>query len=201
MLKTRIIIALLLVFVLPTILAQIPPIPPMRPMGPDYDKPEKSSYGEPQVVAPSMATSMDTAPRPSSSVSVNQGGELAQQKNQSAILKISPFVATPLKAIDMTTKTETTNPNRTITEIYFSLAILFFGMILAIMEILVVIRKGTGWDIESVRLLGLTLVITVGAFLIPAGYSQEQIAPLVALLGTIVGYLLGRDSSPPQGTS
>jgi hypothetical protein len=38
------------------------------------------------------------------------------------------------------------------------------------------------------------LVVTAGLFLIPASYSNDQIAPLIGLLGTIVGYLLGKSS-------
>ena len=38
---------------------------------------------------------------------------------------------------------------------------------------------------------GLTLVLVAGLFLITAGYSQNQVAPMMGLLGTIVGFLLG----------
>ncbi len=74
-----------------------------------------------------------------------------------------------------------------------SIGVLLFGLILIILEIYIMIRKDVGWDTTSVRLIGLTLVITAGAFLIPAGYSSQQVASLYGLLGTIVGYLLGKD--------
>jgi hypothetical protein len=76
-----------------------------------------------------------------------------------------------------------------------SFAVLVFGLIILGLEILVVLKSSKAWDIHSVRLLGLTLSIVAGLFLVTAGYSQEQIAPLIGLLGTIVGYLLGQTES------
>jgi hypothetical protein len=78
---------------------------------------------------------------------------------------------------------------RTTAEIYLSLAALVFALIFGVLIIVVVIRNGK-WDANSFQLFGLALVLGMGAFLIPAGYSQEQIAPLTGLLGVIVGYLL-----------
>jgi hypothetical protein len=43
-----------------------------------------------------------------------------------------------------------------------------------------------------VKLSGLTLVITSGILLIVSGYSQNQIASMMGLLGTVAGYLLGK---------
>lgn len=51
-----------------------------------------------------------------------------------------------------------------------------------------------------VKLAGLTIVISSGILLIVSGYSQNQIAGMIGLLGTVAGYLLGRDreSKPPR---
>jgi len=35
------------------------------------------------------------------------------------------------------------------------------------------------------------LIITSGLTLVTAGYSSEQMSPVMGLLGTIAGYLLG----------
>ncbi len=43
-----------------------------------------------------------------------------------------------------------------------------------------------------VKFVTITLIIISTLFLITAGYSNNQIAPAVGLLGTIAGYLLGR---------
>lgn len=45
---------------------------------------------------------------------------------------------------------------------------------------------------DSIKFIVITLIITSTLFLITAGYSNDQIAPAVGLLGTIAGYLLGR---------
>ena len=37
-------------------------------------------------------------------------------------------------------------------------------------------------------------------FLVVAGYSDQQIAPVIGLLGTIAGYLLGKESGRTEVT-
>lgn len=55
----------------------------------------------------------------------------------------------------------------------------------------------TGSEQESVlKVFGTILVIVAAVFLIVAGYSEKQIAPVIGLLGTIVGYILGKGQSP-----
>lgn len=44
------------------------------------------------------------------------------------------------------------------------------------------------------RVFGTILVIVMATFLVVAGYDDKQIAAPLGLLGTIVGYLLGKDS-------
>lgn len=44
------------------------------------------------------------------------------------------------------------------------------------------------------RIFGTVLVIVMVTFLVVAGYDDKQIAAPLGLLGTIVGYLLGRDA-------
>lgn len=45
------------------------------------------------------------------------------------------------------------------------------------------------------RIFGTFLVIIMAVFLVVAGYSNEQLGAPLGLLGTIVGYLLGRQTS------
>lgn len=46
-----------------------------------------------------------------------------------------------------------------------------------------------------------TILIVIGAvFLIVAGYSEKQIAPVIGLLGTIAGYILGKESKEKSET-
>ena len=51
------------------------------------------------------------------------------------------------------------------------------------------------------RLFGTLLIIAVSAFLVVAGYDDKQIAPVIGLLGTIAGYVLGKDSSKNSQTN
>lgn len=47
-----------------------------------------------------------------------------------------------------------------------------------------------------------TILIVIGAvFLIVAGYSEKQIAPVIGLLGTIAGYILGKESKEKPETN
>lgn len=80
------------------------------------------------------------------------------------------------------------------TEMYLSLGILLFGIILMAFEVMVILKRQEGWNTNAIKVVGLTLVIVAGLFLITAGYSENQIAPMIGLLGTIAGYLLGKSS-------
>ena len=52
------------------------------------------------------------------------------------------------------------------------------------------------------RVFGTVLVITMATFLVVAGYDEQALGAPLGLLGTIVGYLLGkdtgRDNPPPR---
>ncbi len=79
--------------------------------------------------------------------------------------------------------------------IYLSLGVLAFGLALILFTGFVALKKNSGWDQEATRIFAVSVIVTAGLFLITAGYSDQQIAPMFGLLGTIVGYLLGK--SPP----
>ena len=79
-------------------------------------------------------------------------------------------------------------------QVLLSISVLVFGLAIMAGELLVMLKREKGWGPSSIQIVGLTLVVTAGLFLITAGYSQDQIAPMVGLLGTIAGYLLGRGS-------
>ncbi len=61
----------------------------------------------------------------------------------------------------------------------------------------------SGRSPESIlRIFGTILIIVASIFLVVAGYSNNQIAPVMGLLGTIAGYLLGKEEktakAPPN---
>jgi len=81
-------------------------------------------------------------------------------------------------------------------EIVFSVTVLVFGLALIVVFTNLVRREGKGWRTIYMRLVVLTIVVTAGLFVIVAGYTQDQIAPMMGLLGTLVGYLLGKEGAP-----
>jgi len=89
-----------------------------------------------------------------------------------------------------------TNRQWTSVEIVLSVAILLFGLSCLLVESFLILKIGVNkWDSHSVsRMIGLTLIITSGLTLVTAGYSSEQMSPVMGLLGTIAGYLLGSSS-------
>lgn len=56
------------------------------------------------------------------------------------------------------------------------------------------VARGVKFDDYTFKLLGLPLILTTALFLIPGGYTAHQVAPLMGLLGTLTGYLLGSGS-------
>lgn len=76
-------------------------------------------------------------------------------------------------------------------EFSLSLVVLGFGLIIILLEIFLIRSKKISSE-DTIKFIIITLIITSTLFLITAGYSNDQIAPAVGLLGTIAGYLLGR---------
>jgi hypothetical protein len=74
-----------------------------------------------------------------------------------------------------------------------SSAVLAYSLVVLLLATFLI--KG-GKSAESVlRFFGTILIITTSVFLVVAGYSSNQIAPVTGLLGTLAGYLLGKGQS------
>lgn len=73
-----------------------------------------------------------------------------------------------------------------------SASVLIFGVLVLLLAAFMV-RRGRSAD-SSLKLLGTLLIIISAVFLVVAGYDDKQIAPVMGLLGTIAGYLLGKGS-------
>ena len=54
---------------------------------------------------------------------------------------------------------------------------------------------------QRLRFFATILVIVMAVFLVVAGYGKDQIAAPLGLLGTIAGYLLGRQDNGGEATS
>jgi uncharacterized membrane protein len=77
-----------------------------------------------------------------------------------------------------------------------SVAVLLFGLLVLFLATCL-IRLGKSYQ-AVLRVFGTILIITVSVFLVVAGYNSNQIAPVMGLLGTIAGYLLGKDTEPSR---
>ena len=73
-----------------------------------------------------------------------------------------------------------------------SVTLLFGFVILLLMSYL--LNKGKNAE-ELLRLFGTITIIISAVFLVVAGYSDKQIAPVMGLMGTIAGYLLSKHSN------
>jgi|WetSurMetagenome_2_1015567.scaffolds.fasta_scaffold1159164_1 hypothetical protein len=84
--------------------------------------------------------------------------------------------------------------------IKLSWGILAFGLFLILFIGAIAYKKQNGWDKELTRIFTVSIVIIAGLFLITAGYTDQQIAPMFGLLGTMVGYILGKSSPTEEPT-
>lgn len=73
------------------------------------------------------------------------------------------------------------------------IVVLIFGAFLIVVAASL-IRHGKSEE-SVLRILGTILVIVAALFLVVAGYDDKQMAPVMGFLGTIAGYLLGKEPS------
>ncbi|NJO86699.1 MAG: hypothetical protein HC821_01075 [Lewinella sp.] len=87
-------------------------------------------------------------------------------------------------------------PTKTSVELWLSVGVLFFGLVVTLALIVVLGQRTKGGDvtdlIDAMKYPIVTVILVGGLFLITAGYGNEQIAPIIGLMGTIAGYLMGR---------
>jgi|SRR5690242_14834428 len=108
---------------------------------------------------------------------------LAQIRAQPASLSVSS-AADVSQAVDVSDNTDD----------YLAWGILAFTLLALCIEAFVVVKAQKPWSPQSIlRVFGLTIIVPLAVFLIVAGYSENQIAPVIGLLGVIAGYLLGNN--------
>jgi len=76
-------------------------------------------------------------------------------------------------------------------EFTLSVSVLIFGLIIIFIENSLIKKLKIDSE-DTIKIIVITLIIVGTLFLITAGYSNNQIAPAMGLLGTIAGYLLGK---------
>ncbi|PHI21118.1 hypothetical protein CEQ90_03590 [Lewinellaceae bacterium SD302] len=87
-------------------------------------------------------------------------------------------------------------PTKTQLELSLSIAVLVFGAVVTLALLFFIARrtKESSLDqlIDIIKYPVVLVIIVGGLFLVTAGYGNEQIAPIIGLMGTIAGYLMGR---------
>jgi hypothetical protein len=76
--------------------------------------------------------------------------------------------------------------------------VLVFGIVVIV--ICAALMRASRPTPEAVlRVFGTVLIITGALFLVVAGYDDKQMAPVMGLLGTLAGYLLGKAPATGEG--
>lgn len=79
-------------------------------------------------------------------------------------------------------------------EFLLSILLLAFAVLALTLEVGLIMR-GKIESAGGIKLIIITLIIFSVIFLVVCGYGNDQIAPVVGLLGTIAGYLLGKNTT------
>lgn len=80
---------------------------------------------------------------------------------------------------------------------FLGVAVLAFGLIAMVLMFMLFVRRQSTELV--LRAFGIPLIIVSAVFLVVAGYTEQQIAPVMGLLGTIAGYLLAKTEPPTNG--
>jgi len=76
--------------------------------------------------------------------------------------------------------------------LFLSLCLLIFSLVVfSLMTYLIKLGKQPE---QILKVFGSVLIVVAAVFLVVAGYSEKQIAPVIGLLGTVAGYILGKSS-------
>jgi hypothetical protein len=81
---------------------------------------------------------------------------------------------------------------------FLSVSILGFSVVALIM-VTALLWRSERTPQEVLRIFGIMAIIGVSALLLVAGYSNDQLTPIVGLFGAIAGYLLGKDPATKKG--
>jgi hypothetical protein len=80
---------------------------------------------------------------------------------------------------------------------FLTISVLSFGLLVIITMAVLMIRKSPAGEV--LRLFTVPMVIVAAVFLVVTGFSTQQITPVIGLLGTLAGYILGVQSQKGDG--
>jgi peptidoglycan/LPS O-acetylase OafA/YrhL len=73
-----------------------------------------------------------------------------------------------------------------------SIAVLLFGAAIVGIQAAVMIFRGRSWGTQSVRIVGLSIIVIATIFLATSTVTAERLSAAYAVLGVAAGYLVGR---------
>jgi hypothetical protein len=111
-----------------------------------------------------------------SNVPVNKSPDIRQQNDR----RVNNATVTP----DLVAIWKTTARNLGITLLVFA-SVVFVG------QFYLIAKSKNGWSDKSFKAFGLTLILVTAMFLVLIGFDDKQLAPMIGLLGTLAGYILG----------
>jgi hypothetical protein len=77
---------------------------------------------------------------------------------------------------------------------------LAFGAVVVVGEIVILVRRQQGFGPQAVRIVGITIIVTIAAGLAAASnIPLERLTAVIGLLGTLAGYLAGRGENKTEG--
>jgi hypothetical protein len=85
-------------------------------------------------------------------------------------------------------------------EIWMAFLVLIFASAVGAFCVILVRTKALSAE-QVIRITALLMIVTGTLLLVVTGYSAEQIAPALGLLGTVAGYLLGRSDAKAESTT
>jgi hypothetical protein len=101
----------------------------------------------------------------------------------STLGKTTPSDNTVLKAI-----------RKTSAEVWLGAQVIFLSVLSLV--ILCVLGRKSDFNADFQKTFLIIVVISAASFLIVAGYTDQQLAPMFSLFGAIVGYLFGKGDRP-----
>jgi len=96
------------------------------------------------------------------------------------------------KAIQTASASQGTQPWTSDLVKFLTISVLLFGLAVIVIMAILVLRKSQTGDV--LRLFTVPMVIVAAVFLVVTGFSNSQITPVIGLLGTLAGYVLGVQS-------
>ena len=76
-----------------------------------------------------------------------------------------------------------------------STVVLGFALLVLCLMTYLVVKKPSSDGEMILRVFGTVIIIFGALFLVVAGYTETQMGPVMGLLGTIAGYLLGKTAA------